>query len=86
MGGDLNGEYMKYQEKKMDESNAVLMIGNLFVRMGEYDKAERFFDTILSSSIFFNFSRIHALKGDFNRAISCYNRAYECTTETCSKC
>jgi len=69
----------------MAESNIVLYFGNLLLERGEYDKAERYFDTILISSnpndeeiacIFFNFGRIHRLKGDFNRAISCYNRAY----------
>ncbi len=69
----------------MMESNIVLMFGNLLLEMGEYSKAERYFDTILNSSnpndeeiacIFFNFGRTHRLKGDFNRAINCYNRAY----------
>lgn len=61
------------------------MFGNLLLEMGEYSKAERYFDTILSSSnpndeeiacIFFNFGRTHRLKGDFPRAINCYGRAY----------
>ena len=61
------------------------MFGNLLLEMGEYAKAERYFDTILSSSnpndeeiacIFFNVGRTHRLKGDFGRAISSYNRAY----------
>jgi tetratricopeptide (TPR) repeat protein len=76
---------MEYQKKKMTESNIVLMFGNLLLEMGEYAKAERYFDTILSSSnpndeeiacIFFNVGRTHRLKGDFGRAISSYNRAY----------
>ncbi len=84
-GADLAAEYMEYQKKKMMESNIVLMFGNLLLEMGEYAKAERYFDTILNSSnpndeeiacIFFNFGRTHRLKGDFNRAINCYNRAY----------
>jgi tetratricopeptide (TPR) repeat protein len=84
-GADLAAEYMEYQKKKMAESNIVLMFGNLLLEMGEYAKAERYFDTILNSSnpndeeiacIFFNFGRTHRLKGDFNRAINCYNRAY----------
>jgi tetratricopeptide (TPR) repeat protein len=84
-GADLAAEYMEYQKKKMTESNIVLMFGNLLLEMGEYAKAERYFDTILSSQnpndeeiacIFFNFGRTHRLKGDFNRAINCYNRAY----------
>ncbi|CAF4431475.1 unnamed protein product [Rotaria sp. Silwood2] len=82
---DLVAEYMKYQKKKMDESNIILMFGNLLLEMGEYTKAEAYFDTILNSSnpndeeiacIFFNFGRTHQLKGDFYRAINCYNRAY----------
>ena len=75
---------MDYQKKKMAESNDALMLGNLLLEMGEYGKAERYFDTILNSSnpndeeiacIFFNFGRAHRLKGDFGRAINCYNRA-----------
>jgi tetratricopeptide (TPR) repeat protein len=84
-GADLAAEYMEYQKKKMTESNIVLMFGNLLLEMGEYTKAERYFDTILTSSnpndeeiacIFFNFGRTHRLKGDFGRAINCYTRAY----------
>ncbi|CAF2356390.1 unnamed protein product [Rotaria sp. Silwood2] len=84
-GAELAAEYMEYQKKKMVESNIVLMLGNLLLEMGEYTKAERYFDTILHSEkpndeeiacIFFNFGRTHRLKGDFNRAIKCYNRAY----------
>ncbi|CAF4927761.1 unnamed protein product [Rotaria sp. Silwood1] len=82
---DLTAEYMKYQKKKMVESNIILMFGNLFLEMGEYATAEAYFDTILNSlnptdeeiaCIFFNFGRTHQLKGDFNRAINCYNRTY----------
>jgi tetratricopeptide (TPR) repeat protein len=78
-------EYMEYQKRKMVDSNMLLMFGNLLFEMGEYATAERYFDTILYSSnpndeeiacIFFNFGRVHRLKGDFNRAISCYHRAY----------
>ncbi|CAF1320589.1 unnamed protein product [Rotaria sordida] len=84
-GADLAAEYMEYQKKKMVESNIVLMFGNLLLEMGEYAKAESYFDTILNSSnpndeeiacIFFNFGRTHRLRGDFNRATNCYNRAY----------
>lgn len=84
-GAQLAAEYMEYQKKKMMESNIVLMFGNLLLEMGEYAKAERYFDTILNSAnpndeeiacIFFNFGRTHRLRGDFNRAISSYNRAY----------
>jgi tetratricopeptide (TPR) repeat protein len=69
----------------MAESNIVLYFGNLLLERGEYDKAERYFDIILNSSnpndeeiayIFSHLGRIHCLKGDFNRAIDCYNRAY----------
>jgi tetratricopeptide (TPR) repeat protein len=83
-GADLAAEYMEYQKKKMAESNIVLMLGNLLLEMGEYTKAERYFNMILNSSnpndeeiacIFFNFGRTHRLKGDFNRAIDCYDRA-----------
>ncbi|CAF3824765.1 unnamed protein product [Rotaria sordida] len=82
---DLAAEYVEYQAKKMAESNIILMFGDLLLEMGEYAKAESYFDTILNSSnpndeeiacIFFNFGRTHQLKGDFNRAINCYNRAY----------
>ncbi|CAF1200599.1 unnamed protein product [Rotaria sp. Silwood1] len=84
-GTDFAAEYMEYQKKKMIESNIFLMFGNLLLEMGEYAKAERYFDTILNSMnpndeeiacIFFNFGRTHQLKGDFNRAINCYHRAY----------
>ena len=54
--------------------------------MGEYAQAECYFDTVLSSSnpndeeiacVFYSFGRIHRLKGDFSRALNCFNRAYQ---------
>ncbi|CAF5180468.1 unnamed protein product, partial [Rotaria sp. Silwood1] len=71
-GADLAAKYMEYQKKKMVESNIILMFGNLLLEMGEYARAETYFDTILNSSnpndeeiacIFFNFGRTHQLKG-----------------------
>jgi tetratricopeptide (TPR) repeat protein len=79
-------EYIEYQKEKIAQSSIELFIGNLFLEMGEYDKAERYFDTLLTSSnpndeeiacLFFNFGRTHRSKGDFSRAINCYNRAYQ---------
>jgi tetratricopeptide (TPR) repeat protein len=61
------------------------MFGNLLLEMSQYENAQRYFDTVLNSSnpndeeiasLFFNYGHIHRLKGDFNRAINCYNRAY----------
>ncbi|CAF1216691.1 unnamed protein product [Rotaria sp. Silwood1] len=85
-GADLGAEYIEYQKQKMIKSNPTLIFGDLLLEMGEYAKAERHFDTVLNSSnlndkdiacIFFNFGRIHRLKGDFNRAINCYKRSYD---------
>ncbi|CAF3762699.1 unnamed protein product [Rotaria sp. Silwood1] len=85
-GADLGAEYIEYQKQKMIKSNPTLIFGDLLIEMGEYAKAERYFDTVLNTSnlndkdiacIFFNFGRIHRLKGDFNRAINCYKRSYD---------
>ena len=85
-GAMLAAEYMEYQKKKMAEANIELMFGNLLLEMGEYEKAEKYFDTILSTSnpndeeiacIFFNIGRSHRLKGNFERAIKCYTRAFQ---------
>src|SRR5271154_3883142 len=46
----LADEYIEYRKKKMIQSNILLSLGNLFLEMGEYDKAERYFDTILYSA------------------------------------
>ena len=84
-GTELAAEYMEYQRRKIEESNINLIFGNLLLEMGQYDKAEAYFDSVLSSSypneeeiacLFFNFGRTHRAKGNFNRAISCYNRAF----------
>ena len=84
-GAALASEYMEYQKKRMVEANVALMFGNLLLEMGEYSKAERYFDHILKSSnpndeeiacIYFNFGRSNRLKGDFARAIRSYEHAY----------
>jgi tetratricopeptide (TPR) repeat protein len=62
------------------------MFGHLLLEMGEYNKAEIYFNNILNSSnpndeeiacIYFNFGRTHRFKGDFNRAMDYYTRAYD---------
>lgn len=63
----------------------MLYLGHLLLEMGEYNQAEQYFDTILNTeypndeeiaSIYYNLGRAHRWKGDFPRAINCYNRAY----------
>ena len=76
---------MEYQKKKMADANIVLMFGHLLVEMGEYSKAEKYFDTVLASNpndeeiacIYFNFGRAYRLKSDLVRATDYYRRAYE---------
>jgi tetratricopeptide (TPR) repeat protein len=84
-GAALAAEYIEYQKKKMVEGNVVLMFGHLLLEMGNYAKAQKYFDTILSSSnpndeeiacIYFNFGRTHRLNAEFSLAIDCYTRAY----------
>ena len=84
-GAALADEYMEYQKKKMADANIVLMFGHLLVEMGEYDKAEKYFDTILASNpndeeiacIYFNFGRAYRLKSDYARAADYYKRAFD---------
>ncbi|CAF4330693.1 unnamed protein product, partial [Rotaria sordida] len=68
----------------MTKSNIILFFGNLLIEMSEYDKAQRYFDTILSSSnpndeeiacIFYNFGRIHRFLGNFYRAYQLHMNA-----------
>jgi tetratricopeptide (TPR) repeat protein len=70
----------------MTESDSVLMFGHLMIEIGDYNKAEKYFDAILHSSIpndeeisciYYNIGRIYRLKGDYERAIEFLNRAYE---------
>ncbi len=85
-GADAAAEYIEFQKAKMAESNIVLMFGNLLVEMGEYIKAEKYFNAILHSSnpndeeiacIYHNIGRAHCRKGEFERALGCLNRSYE---------
>lgn len=76
---------MEYQKKKMADANIILMFGHLLVEMGEYGKAEKYFDTVLASNpndeeiacIYFNFGRAYRMEGDLVRAADYYRRAYE---------
>ncbi|CAF0896127.1 unnamed protein product [Adineta steineri] len=90
-GADLAFEYIEYQKKKMVDANIVLLFGHLLLEMGNYAKAEKYFDTILSSSnpndeevacIYFNFGRTHRLNGEFTRAVDFYTRAYNLHMDT----
>jgi tetratricopeptide (TPR) repeat protein len=79
-------EYIEYYKNKIADANIGLMFGHLLVEMGEYNKAETYFNNILNSSnpndeeiacIYFNFGRTYRFKGDFNRAMDYYTRAYD---------
>lgn len=87
-------EYIEYRQKMASKSNTLLALCDLFIDTGEYSQAERCFDYIRHSSsssddeiiwTIYNFGRIHWLRGDFNRAIDCYNRVYELSTNARSK-
>lgn len=91
---DAVAEYIEHQQKKIVESSPLVSFGNLVIEMGEYIQAERYFDYSLISFIpnneeiswiFYNLGRIHRLRGDFNRAIGCYKRAYDVSTNARSK-
>jgi tetratricopeptide (TPR) repeat protein len=85
-GVDVASEYIEYQKAKMTESNIMLMLGHLIIDMGNYDKAEKYFNTLLHSShpndeeiacIFYYIGRICRLKGEYERALDALTRAYE---------
>ena len=84
-GAALADEYMEYQKKKMADANIVLVFGHLLIEMGEYGKAEKYFDSVLMSNpndeeiacIYFNLGRNYRLKGHFDRAVDYYRRAYD---------
>jgi tetratricopeptide (TPR) repeat protein len=61
------------------------MFGDLLIDMGEYAKAETYFDTIFHREvpndeevglIYYYFGCVHRLQGDLARAATCYDRAY----------
>jgi tetratricopeptide (TPR) repeat protein len=84
-GVDIATEYIEYQKAKMTESNIMLMLGHLIVEAGDYNKAEKYFDAILHSSIpndeeiaciYYNIGRVYRLKGQYDHALEYLNRAY----------
>ncbi|CAF0868367.1 unnamed protein product [Adineta ricciae] len=84
-GAALAAEYIEYQKKKMMDANIVLLFGHLLLEMGEYEKANQYFDNILNSSkpndeeiacIYFNFGRTHRLRDNLEEAFHAYLRAY----------
>lgn len=84
-GIDLASEYMDYQKAKMPESDPILMLGHLIIETGDYDKAEKYFNGLLHSSIpndeqiaciYYNIGRVYRLKEDYHQAIEYLNRAF----------
>ncbi|CAF2944479.1 unnamed protein product [Rotaria sp. Silwood2] len=89
-GFEVTSEYIKYQTSKMAESNIILVLGHLLIEMGDYDRAEKYFNTILHSSIpndeeisciYYHMGRIYRLKGDYERALEFLKQAYETHSE-----
>lgn len=84
-GNGIASEYMEYQKAKMSESDPMLMLGHLIIETGDYDKAEKYFNGLLHSSIpndeqiaciYYNIGRVYRLKEDYHRAIEYLNRAF----------
>jgi tetratricopeptide (TPR) repeat protein len=84
-GVDIASEYIEYQKAKMTESNLLLMLGHLIIETGDYDKAEKYFNGLLHSSIpndeeiaciYYNMGRVYRLKGDYDHAVDYLNQAY----------
>ncbi|CAF2092684.1 unnamed protein product [Rotaria magnacalcarata] len=84
-GVDVASEYIEYQAARMTDSNIILTFGNLIIEIGDYDKAERYFEAILHSSIpsdeeiaciYYNIGRVYRLKGEYTRALEFLKQAY----------
>jgi len=89
-GVDAASEYIEYKKAKMTESNIILMLGHLIIETRDYDKAEKYFNAMLNSSIpndeeiaciYYNIGRVYRLKGDYESAIDFLNRAYTAHAE-----
>lgn len=89
-GVNVASEYVEYQATKMADSNIILTFGNLIIDMGDYDKAEKYFDAILHSSypndeeiscIYYNIGRVYRLKGEYRRALEYLTQAYRTHSE-----
>ncbi|CAF1252644.1 unnamed protein product [Rotaria sp. Silwood1] len=83
---EVTSEYLEYQTSKMAESNIVLTLGHLIIEMGDYDRAEKYFTTILNSSIpndeeisciYYHMGRIYRLKGEYERALEFLQQAFD---------
>ncbi|CAF1466729.1 unnamed protein product [Rotaria sordida] len=84
-GFEVTSEYIQYEESKMTDSNIILTLGHLIIEIGDYDKAEKYFDKILHSPIpndeeisciYYHMGRIYRLKGDYQRALEFLKQAY----------
>ncbi|UJR29262.1 hypothetical protein I4U23_010476 [Adineta vaga] len=84
-GVDIASEYIEYQKSKMVNSNLILMLGHLIIEIGDYNKAEKYFEAILHSPIpndeeisciYYHIGRIHRLKGDHTHALEYLHQAY----------
>ncbi|CAF1496342.1 unnamed protein product [Adineta ricciae] len=85
-GANFASEYIEYQRLKMTNSNLILMLGHLMIETGDYNKAEKYFQAILHSSIpndeeisciYFHLGRIYRLQSDYTHAVEYLNHAYE---------
>jgi tetratricopeptide (TPR) repeat protein len=56
----------------MADANIVLMFGHLLIQMGEFNKAQKYFDTVLSSNP--NDEEIACIYSNFGRALSIKRR------------
>ncbi|CAF1168954.1 unnamed protein product [Didymodactylos carnosus] len=88
-GAEVANDYINFQKKKIAESNIVLMFGHLLADMGEYAKSQQYFENVLRgrpndeevACIYYNIGRVHRLKGEYERSLDYYFRAYQMHSE-----
>ncbi|CAF1228331.1 unnamed protein product [Didymodactylos carnosus] len=84
-GLEIVEEYMEFRRKEMAEFDVVIMFGNLLLDMGEYLKAQKYFENLIrvrpdhehAPSIYGNIAIAHYYKGEYDDAMTNYKKAYD---------
>ncbi|CAF4404213.1 unnamed protein product, partial [Didymodactylos carnosus] len=82
---ELAEEYIEYQKKKVSASNVTLMFGHLLIDMGEYEKAQKYFEIVLCdwsnekevACAYNDIGHAFRLKGEHCRALDNYQKSVD---------
>ncbi|CAF1481950.1 unnamed protein product [Adineta steineri] len=80
-GDKILNDYILFKREELEEFDVNILFGEFLYDMGEYHKAERYFENLLSIEdtvqLRYSLGTIYTLKGEYSKALNYFQSAYD---------